>query len=347
MPTPSRPGTSPSDEVVATAVSGEQILRRTDFHAAIRANKRATVYLCVFLVLLGGGFGYLIGWLLEVWLMGVPYSDPVGHTGGLPLYTDGAMIGLGAMTLVSLIWIAIALGKGDRIMLRMVGAEPAPREEYEQLHNVVEEMAIAAGLPTPQIDILDSDALNAFATGLRSDKATICVTRGLLETLSRDELQGVVAHEVSHILNDDCIYATMVAVLVGLVALVSDSLLLGLRHGPRQGSGKGKGNALAFVVLMVVIIVAPLAAKLVQMSISRQREYLADATAVKLTRNPKGLIGALRKIAGTDRRFAGANRAVQHLFIANPFRDFGAKASALMSTHPPLADRIRRLADLA
>jgi heat shock protein HtpX len=329
-------------------------LRRTDFHAAIRRNERNTVWLCLVMVLLGGGLGYVIGWSAEI-----VYLD-AGLAGGAPLDVIEALTHFSSwggtvaaiMVIVSAVWVMVALFAGDRILLALAGAREVSAEAEPVLHNVVEEMALASGLPKPRVFVLESPALNAFATGLQPEKSAVAVTRGLLEGLERGELQGVVAHEMGHIANNDILYATAVGVVVGLIALVSDAIFRGLRRGAFRSSGRSRGKGggaavvLAMVVLLVFAILAPLAARLVQMAISREREYLADATAVKFTRDPVGLIGALEKIDGTKERFQGANRAIQHLFIANPFRKFGARDSALLSTHPPTPARIERLRDL-
>jgi heat shock protein HtpX len=214
-------------------------------------------------------------------------------------------------------------------------------------------MSIAAGVPMPKVRIMETDALNAFATGTSTSNASIAVTRGLLNKLNRDELQGVVAHEMAHIANLDTRYMTVVVVTVGLIALVADitlrSMAWGRFGGSRGGSGNrrgGGGNAILIIVLLVVAIVAPLAARAVQMAVSRQREYLADATSVQFTRNPNGLIAALTKLTAAAAPFPGASRATQHLFIVNPIQTFTARSSALMATHPDTADRIARLRNL-
>ncbi len=220
-------------------------------------------------------------------------------------------------------------------------------EAEPQLHNVVEEMCIAAGLPKPRIVVINTPALNAFAAGSRPDNAVVGVTRGLLDTMSRDELQGVIAHEMSHVGNRDTLYMTAVAILVGLIVLICDLMRRGgsrmVRFGGRKSAAPG---VIALAIVLVVSIVAPIAATLVRMAISRQREYLADATSVKLTRNPLGLVSALEKIGASTTRMENPNRAIQHMFIANPLQAFGEDASALMSTHPPLRRRIARLLDL-
>ena len=195
-----------------------------------------------------------------------------------------------------------------------------------------------------------TDALNAFATGNKVGHGTIVVTRGLLDTLTRDELQGVVAHEMAHLANLDTRYMVVVGVTVGLIALVCDMLLRTMAWGGSGRSNDDKkgssGGGILILLLIVVAIFAPLAAKAVQMAVSRQREYLADATSVQFTRNPNGLISALRKLAEKAAPFPGASRATQHLFIVNPVQTFTARTPALLATHPDIADRIARLRNL-
>jgi heat shock protein HtpX len=322
-------------------------LARTDFHAAIRRNAWNTAWLCVILVLVGLALGYAIGWAAESYLIGAPGPEPYLD----PLGSSWALRGASIVLMVSAVAIAVALTRGDRIVLSLAGAREVTAEEEPQLHNIVEEMALAAGLPKPRVAVMETPALNAFATGLKPEKAAIAVTRGLMDSLTRSELQGVVGHEMSHIGNNDILYATAVGVLVGLIVMICDAALRSLRvasysGGRSRGGRKGGGAAIAVVVLLVFAILAPLAARLVQMAISRQREYMADATSVKLTRNPLGLIGALEKIGGSQVPYEGANRALQHLYISNPVKSFKQGAKALFSTHPALADRIARLRDL-
>ncbi len=328
------------------------IILKTDFEGAIRHNKKLTNYLILLLTLLAALTGYGLGWGAEVYIFGIQY-DSYQYPSGIPYYNIGALIGLGAFVTASLLWTVYALARGDEYLLDKVGAIPADRDLHKRLFNVTEEMAIASGLPMPSVGILESPAMNAFAAGLSPEKATICVTTGLLKHCSRDQLQGVIAHEMSHILNDDIRYKTVVSVLVGLILLVGDSMQeLSYRRRYRSNYGssysssssddKG-GNAIGAAVILLISILAPLAAKLIQMAISRQREYLADATAVKLTRYPNGLIGALQKISTAQDRYVRANRSIQHLFLVNPFRDFPAKSSKLLATHPPIKMRIERL----
>jgi heat shock protein HtpX len=310
----------------------------TDFVAAQRVNRRNTMLLLVVLTALAALVGYVIGWLLEG-----EASDAV------PAWSRLGLVAAALMAVVSVGWSMISLAFGDKMVLTMANARVINKADAPQLYNVVEEMALAAGVPMPKVMILETDALNAFATGNRVGHGTIVVTRGLLDTLSRDELQGVVAHEMAHLANLDTRYMVIVGVTVGLIALVCDMLLRTTMWG---GSGrssndkKGNSGGLLIILLIVVAILAPIAAKFVQMAVSRQREYLADATSVQFTRNPNGLISALGKLADKAAPFPGVSRATQHLFIVNPVQTFTSKSSALMATHPDIADRIARLRNL-
>ena len=311
----------------------------TDFVSAQKANRRNTLVLLVALTALAALVGYVIGWLLES-----ESSDTV------PVLSKAGVAAAGLMAAVSVGWSALSLAFGDKMVLAMANARQIDKADAPQLYNVVEEMAIAAGVPMPRVMVLETDALNAFATGSKPGKGTIVVTRGLLNTLSRDELQGVVAHEMSHLANLDTRYMVVVGVTVGLIALVCDMLLRSLAwgRGNRSSSSdkKGGGAAILIILLIVVAILAPIAAKFVQMAVSRQREYLADARSVQFTRNPNGLISALGKLADKAAPFPGVSRATQHLFIVNPVQTFTAKSSALLATHPDIADRIARLRNL-
>ena len=310
----------------------------TDFVTAQKVNRRNTLVLLAVLTALAALVGYVIGWLLES-----EASDAV------PALSKAGVAAAGLMAAVSVGWSAVSLAFGDKMVLAMANAKQIDKTDAPQLYNVVEEMAIAAGVPMPKVMVLETDALNAFATGSKPGKGTIVVTRGLLNTLSRDELQGVVAHEMSHLANLDTRYMVVVGVTVGLIALVCDMLLRSLAWGRgnrSSSSDKKGGNAILIILLIVVAILAPIAAKFVQMAVSRQREYLADATSVQFTRNPNGLISALGKLAEKAEPFPGVSRATQHLFIVNPVQTFTAKSSALLATHPDIADRIARLRNL-
>jgi heat shock protein HtpX len=313
----------------------------TNFVAAQESNRRNTMVLLVLLTALAALVGYLFGWLME------GESSRV-----VPAWSKTGLTFAFLMAIVSIGWSALSLAFGDKMVLSMANAHVIEKSEAPQLYNVVEEMSLAAGVPMPKVMVMETDALNAFATGSRPDKGTIAVTRGLLNSLNRDELQGVIAHEMSHLANLDTRYMVVVGTTVGLIALVCDVALRSLAWGSgnqRSSSDndkKGGGNAILIVLLVVVAILAPIAAKFVQMAVSRQREYLADATSVRFTRNPNGLISALGKLAEKAEPFPGVSRATQHLFIVNPIQTFTAKSSALLATHPDIEDRIARLRNL-
>ena len=322
-------------------------INSTDFLAAQRANRRNTVWLILILLLLGGGFGYVLGWAAE------SYTATQFEYVDLMRFSMPGAIGALALLSVGLGATAVTFAAGDKVMLALNNARVVSADEEPLLHNVVEEMAIAAGLPKPRVAIIESEAMNAFATGTYPENSAIGVTRGLLNNLNRDELQGVVAHEMSHILNWDIRYMTAVGILVGLVALISDSIVRARWHrgmrtssGGRRGKGGGGAAIIVFLIVIFFAILAPIAGRLVQFAVSRQREYLADATSVQLTRNPLGLIGALRKLGHQPHARELGNRATQHLFIVNPIREFSATASALMATHPDIDSRIERLQNL-
>lgn len=297
------------------------------FRERISRNKRNSVFLIVVFLAFVAVFGYVIGW---AWI-----GDPVGAVFGLVLaFVVGTISG-----------VATYYG-GDRMVLAASQAREITHDDAPVLFNVVEEMAIAAGLPMPRVYIIEDSAPNAFATGRDPEHASVAVTSGLLEKLDRDELQGVVAHEMSHVGNFDIRYAMLVGVLVGTTVLISDFFLRGLWFGG-GGRGRGGGGGYAQLIMLVVAILlailAPIFARLLQLSISRQREYLADASAVRLTRNPKGLADALQKISGDREVLEAANRATAHLYIVNPVKRFEKRAKGLFSTHPPIGERIEIL----
>jgi heat shock protein HtpX len=297
------------------------------FRERIAVNRRNSLILIAVFLAFVAVFGYVIGW---AWI-----GDPVGAIFGLVLaFIVGIVTGL-----------ATYYG-GDRMVLAASRAREITHDDAPVLFNVVEEMAIAAGLPMPKVYIIDDSAPNAFATGRDPEHASVAVTSGLLEKLNRDELQGVIAHEMSHVGNFDIRYAMLVGILVGTTVLISDFFLRGLWLG---GGGRGRGEGGGYLQLIMVVIaivlaiLAPLFARLLQLSISRQREYLADASAVRLTRNPKGLADALQKISGDREVLEAANRATAHLYIVNPVKGFEKRAKGLFSTHPPIEERIQIL----
>lgn len=259
--------------------------------------------------------------------------------------------GYGGLILALVVSFAMAWGSywySDKIVLGMSRARPVDRDTEPYLVNTVEGLAIAAGLPTPKAYVIDDPAPNAFATGRNPENAAIAVTSGLVQKLDRLELEGVIAHELSHVKNYDTLVQTLAAVLAGTVALVSDWMLRSFfwGGGRRRDSSGGRGGQGVFVLVgLVLAILSPLFAMLIQMAISRKREYLADANGALLTRYPKGLAGALRKIAADTNRLSVANKATESLYIANPLKDYagGRGLNALFNTHPPIADRIARL----
>ena len=263
----------------------------------------------------------------------------------------GALFLAGAAGLAT----AMSLGSyfaGDRLVLAASKARPAEESEQTQLLNVVRELSIAADIPMPKVYIIDDTAPNAFATGRDPEHASIAITTGLLEKLNREELQGVIGHELSHVRNLDIRFALLVGVIVGSIALLADMFLrvafwggMGRRSG-RDNQGGGIVQLIVFIVAVVFAIIAPIVARLVQLAVSRQREYLADASAVELTRNPNGLERALAKIATDNEVLEVANRSTQHMYIVNPIKKFEDRSKGLFSTHPPIVERINRLRSL-
>lgn len=233
----------------------------------------------------------------------------------------------------------------DRIVLAMSRARPVDRNIEPYIVNTVEGLAIAAGLPVPKAYVIDDPAPNAFATGRNPEHAAIAVTTGLVEKLNRQELEGVIAHELSHVKNYDTLVQTLTAVLAGTIALASDWMLhsMWFGGGRRRDSEGGQAQAIFMIVGLVLAILAPVFAVLIQMAISRKREYLADANGALLTRYPPGLASALRKIASDSNKLRVANKATESLYIYNPLKDYGGGMNALFNTHPPIDERIRRL----
>lgn len=231
---------------------------------------------------------------------------------------------------------------GDKMVLGISGARPVDRRKNPYLANVVEGLAIAAGIPAPKAYIIEDSAPNAFATGRKPDNSSIAVTTGLLEKLNRLELEGVIAHEMSHIKNFDIRYATLVAILVGTVALLSDWMRRSFFYRGRRKKG-GAGGGVIVLIALVLAILAPIVAQLIRFALSRQREYLADANGALLTRYPEGLASALEKISKDTEPLEAANKATAHLYIVNPLLEHRGKLNTLFSTHPPAEERIRRL----
>ncbi len=235
----------------------------------------------------------------------------------------------------------------DKLVLSMTSARPVSKNEAPELYNIVENLSITAGLPMPKVYVVDDPSPNAFATGRNPEHAVVAATTGLLQILDRNELEGVMAHEMSHIGNRDMLVMTVAVVLAGFVAMLADFLSRSLMFG-----GNDRDRSPVFLILGIAgIILAPIAAKLIQVAISRKREYLADASAALLTRYPEGLASALEKIANHHQPMKHASHATAHLFISDPYggdakKTIGEKINNLFATHPPAADRIRILREM-
>ena len=304
-----------------------------NFYQQISANRRQSIVLVFILTALLAVFGFVIGFALSgVW--------------------QGGIVALILAVLLSLGLSSLSYYSGDSLVLSVSGAREINQQAAPQLMNVVQELAIAADIPMPKVYIINDTAPNAFATGRDPQHASVAITEGLLQKLDREELQGVIGHELSHVRNLDTRFELLVATLVGSIALLADFFLRftfwgGMTGGRRgRGSNDNGGGALVlimFVVGLVLAIVAPIVAGLVQLAVSRQREYLADASSVELTRNPYGLERALAKISADKEVLEVANRATQHLYFVNPIKKWEARSSGLMQTHPPIVDRINRL----
>jgi heat shock protein HtpX len=305
---------------------------RATFYEQEAVNRRESVLLVVIVIAILVALGFTIGY---------------GTTGGV----DGAVgVTIGAVILGIVLSVGSYFG-GDKIVLASSGAKEVNAQTAPQLVNVVQEMALAAGVPMPKVYIIDDSAPNAFATGRDPQHASVAITSGLLQKLDREELQGVLGHELSHVRNFDIRFTLLVAVLVGSIALLANLFLRfsfwggGRRSSSNDRSGGGVA-AILFVVAIILSILAPIFARLVQLAVSRQREYLADASSVELTRNPHGLESALAKIASDKEVLEIANPATQHLFFTNPIKKFESRSSSMFSTHPPIVDRINRLRQL-
>jgi len=315
----------------------------TTFRDLIAANKRNSFLLVVLFVL----FTAAVAMVLALGLMVYMDDRAAVHVN----VARSAVVGVIAMV-ISLLVALLSYYEGDKMVLAVSGARPLAHKDDPQLYNVVEEMAIAAGVPMPRVYLIDDPAPNAFATGRDPKHATIAITTGLRTKLNREELQGVIAHEMSHIRNFDIRLMLLMAVLIGTIAMLSDLFWQMLRFGgsgsssrSNKDSGKGGGMVMLviFVIAVVLAIVAPILAQIIQLAVSRQREYLADASGVELTRDPRGLASALRKIDADPYELKTANRGTAHLFIANPVKKFEAMANSVFASHPPIKDRIARL----
>jgi heat shock protein HtpX len=304
------------------------------FHSQIAANRRRSLMSVVIVAALQAVFGFVVGFAMS--------GDPVG--------------GYVAVAIALVIAGLLSAGSyfaGDSLVLAASQAREVNETAAPQLMNVVRELAIAANVPMPKVYLIDDSAPNAFATGRDPKHASLAVTSGLLEKLDREELQGVIGHELAHVRNLDIRFTLLVGVLVGSIVLLADFFLRwtwfgggGRRSGSSRREGGGGLIIVLYVVAIVLAILAPIIARFVQLAVSRQREYLADASSVELTRNPYGLERALAKIGSDQEVLEVANRATQHLYFVNPIKKFEARAAGLTATHPPIIDRVNRLRSL-
>jgi heat shock protein HtpX len=307
------------------------------FYSEQATNRRNSVLLVIVVLAFLAVFGFVIGYSIS-------YGS--GNELAVALIALAIAVGIGTLSAVG------SYFGGDSLVLSSSHAQEIQPQQAPQLYNVVQEMAIAAGIPMPKVYIIEEGSPNAFATGRDPQHSSIAITTGLLQKLNREELQGVLGHEMSHIRNYDIRFTLLVGVLVGSIGLLAGFFLRytfwfggGRRSNDREGSGSG---GLAVVLLVVGLVMAALSyffGALVQMAVSRQREYLADASSVELTRNPHGLESALAKISADPDPLEAANGATQHLYIVNPLKKLGG-GSSLFSTHPPIVDRINRLRQL-
>jgi heat shock protein HtpX len=300
--------------------------RRSSFYDLIASNRRKTFFMVfIFLVLLLLVICAFI-MTMDMGVIGVPVA-----------------IGIAVATT----WVSYFAS--DKIVLTISQAKPINKVEFPYLVNITEAIALGAGVPVPKLYMIEDTAPNAFATGRNPQNAVVCVTRGLLEKLDREELEGVIAHEMSHIRNYDILLATVAVTMVGIIALLSDWMLrFGWRSGRRRnrsGSGGGADSVGAILLLIgiVVALLAPFIAQMMRFSLSRRREFQADASAAQITRYPQGLADALRKIAADPEPLEVANKATAHLYIWNPLKDQEGRMDRLFNTHPPVQERIKAL----
>ena len=302
----------------------------------IQANKRKTMILFIAMGIALVILGYLVG----------------GYFFG----NQGGILGIICALFLWFILSVISYTSGGSILLSVSSAREVTPDVHQQLFNIVEEMQIAANLPKmPKVYIINDPAPNAFATGIKPEKSAITVTAGLLSKLNRDELQGVIAHEMSHIANRDILVMTFAGIMLGSIVLISEVFLRGLwfsggaspRYRSRSSNNSGQAQMIIMVIAIIFAILAPIAAQLLYFAISRRREYLADANGARLTRYPEGLASALEKISSTNLDLKSANKVTAPMYIINPLKKKGMKLSDLTSTHPPTSERIKILRSMA
>lgn len=320
--------TAPGAGVLPNVITDRATGRRINLLDWQAANRRLSWLLGLVMVALLGAIGYLLAQVTNpasaVFFVAVAGAIGVGQT-------------------------VIAYWFSDQLALGAAGARPATKDEYRYLVNVTEAVAIGAGVPTPRIYVIDSPAPNAFATGRDPRHASVAVTRGLIDMLDRQELEGVVAHEMAHVRNYDIRFLSMLAATVGAIVILRDLVLRWFRFGELGGRGRrgggdrsgNRGQGIMGILLVVLLVLGPLLATMLRLAVSRRREFLADATGAYITRNPEGLARALEKLAGYQGEGLQVSEGVRHMFIVNPLAKHNAVD--LFATHPPIQERIDRL----
>ncbi len=299
----------------------------------IASNKRKTILLLIVAFAMLGVVGYVVG-----------------------LVFGTGWVGLAIALVIAILLQLGAYFSGDKLVLASTRAHEVTLEEQPRLHNIVEGLAIAAGMPKPRVYVVPEQAPNAFATGRDPEHSSIAVTQGLLDTMDRVELEGVIGHEMSHVVDRDILYSTIVATVIGAMVLISEFFMrswwwggFGGRRSNNDGGGGGGLELIVFAIGFALLILAPIFGQLIQLAVSRNREYLADAQGAMLTRYPPGLISALKKIRDAPHAMRSANNATAHLWLEQPSRVPGqetGRMERLFSTHPPIDERIRRLEEM-
>ncbi len=290
----------------------------------IAVNKRNSILLFIGFFILLAVLGYVLGYIFQI-----------------GVYT-GVVLGL----IFSIISALFSYYLGDKMVLNISGAREIKKSDSPLLFNIVESLSLGSGLPMPRLHIINDNSINAFATGRDPKHANVAVTTGSLSKLNKEELEGVLAHEISHIKNFDIRFMVLVSVMVGTIVMLSDFFLRSFLFSGSSDRENRNINIILLAVGFVLAILSPLIAEIIKLAISRKREYLADVSGSLLTKNPKGLANALRKIAGDNNVLRTANHATAHLFISNPFKNKRSWLNNLFSTHPPVEERIKKLEEL-
>jgi heat shock protein HtpX len=299
-----------------------------DFYSQISRNKKMTFWLFLMFFILIGVLAFAVSFIIDWW------------------FGAGFIFFFTIFGILTIVFAIVSYYNSDKIVTTISHAKEAPVKQFKQLHNIVEELCLASGLPKPRVFVIDDSAINAFATGRNPEHAVVCVTTGCLTRLKRDQLQGVIAHELTHIRNYDVRTMTIATVLVGMAVLLSDMMFRMFFYGSFRNSGSKDSGGLMIAMIGISILLAiltPIIARMITFSISRKREFMADAGAVELTRYPEGLASALEVISKDTEKLEAANKATAHLYIANPLKGQKLVMKSLFSTHPPINERIKAI----